>query len=107
MIFFNGTGATDIYTLYLDDALPILLAGAGGFQSGRLDQRLVLVDRAEAHTRNAERRPARFPLRQLGALPLLGRDIRVARARSEEHTSELQSRQYFVCRLLLDTKTIT
>src|SRR3712207_7137432 len=25
--------------------------------------------------------------------------------RSEEHTSELQSRQYLVCRLLLDTKT--
>src|SRR5258707_3623940 len=27
-------------------------------------------------------------------------------ARSEEHTSELQSRQYLVCRLLLDKKTI-
>src|SRR5215203_1238257 len=29
----------------------------------------------------------------------------LARARSEEHTSELQSRQYLVCRLLLETKT--
>src|SRR5947209_15235344 len=28
----------------------------------------------------------------------------VARPRSEEHTSELQSRQYFVCRLLLEKK---
>src|SRR3712207_9388308 len=28
----------------------------------------------------------------------------VARERSEEHTSELQSRQYLVCRLLLDKK---
>src|SRR3712207_8844399 len=28
-----------------------------------------------------------------------------ARARSEEHTSELQSRQYLVCRLLLEKKT--
>src|SRR3712207_8318884 len=28
----------------------------------------------------------------------------LARDRSEEHTSELQSRQYIVCRLLLDTK---
>src|SRR3712207_7194509 len=28
----------------------------------------------------------------------------VAAARSEEHTSELQSRQYLVCRLLLETK---
>src|SRR3712207_7475959 len=27
------------------------------------------------------------------------------RARSEEHTSELQSRQYLVCRLLLEQKT--
>src|SRR3712207_7529384 len=27
-------------------------------------------------------------------------------ARSEEHTSELQSRQYLVCRLLLEKKTI-
>src|SRR3712207_7551285 len=30
-----------------------------------------------------------------------------ARSRSEEHTSELQSRQYLVCRLLLDKKTLT
>src|SRR3712207_9116156 len=29
-----------------------------------------------------------------------------ARARSEEHTSELQSRQYLVCRLLLEKKQI-
>src|SRR3712207_6912879 len=28
------------------------------------------------------------------------------RARSEEHTSELQSRQYLVCRLLLEKKNI-
>src|SRR3712207_6946315 len=32
------------------------------------------------------------------------RDVRRARARSEEHTSELQSRQYLVCRLLLEKK---
>src|SRR3712207_8595846 len=30
---------------------------------------------------------------------------RVAQGRSEEHTSELQSRQYLVCRLLLEKKT--
>src|SRR3712207_7544970 len=30
-----------------------------------------------------------------------------ALARSEEHTSELQSRQYLVCRLLLEKKKIT
>src|SRR3989442_7667856 len=41
-------------------------------------------------------------------LPPKGREIRVANAlvnnRSEEHTSELQSRPHLVCRLLLDTK---
>src|SRR3712207_8070819 len=31
----------------------------------------------------------------------------VGEERSEEHTSELQSRQYLVCRLLLEKKTIT
>src|SRR3712207_8540338 len=31
-----------------------------------------------------------------------GRPTRVGRGRSEEHTSELQSRQYLVCRLLLE-----
>src|SRR3712207_8984478 len=30
--------------------------------------------------------------------------LRVTKARSEEHTSELQSRQYLVCRLLLEKK---
>src|SRR5258707_11333311 len=36
---------------------------------------------------------------QLGDL-----DIAIASLRSEEHTSELQSRQYLVCRLLLEKK---
>src|SRR3712207_8929100 len=33
------------------------------------------------------------------------RDVAAADPRSEEHTSELQSRQYLVCRLLLEQKT--
>src|SRR5258707_3564596 len=33
--------------------------------------------------------------------------VRFRRVRSEEHTSELQSRQYLVCRLLLEKKKIT
>src|SRR3712207_7981478 len=33
--------------------------------------------------------------------------VHSGRARSEEHTSELQSRQYLVCRLLLEKKKIT
>src|SRR3712207_8762107 len=36
-----------------------------------------------------------------------GADDYLIKPRSEEHTSELQSRQYLVCRLLLEKKTIT
>src|SRR3712207_8208181 len=36
-----------------------------------------------------------------------GAPCRVRQVRSEEHTSELQSRQYLVCRLLLEKKKIT
>src|SRR3712207_7398699 len=38
------------------------------------------------------------------ATALAGRDEDHVGARSEEHTSELQSRQYLVCRLLLEKK---
>src|SRR3712207_8921465 len=38
----------------------------------------------------------------VAAAALTGADVRVSR--SEEHTSELQSRQYLVCRLLLENK---
>src|SRR3712207_7063660 len=51
------------------------------------------LERARRSRRAAER-GARFLL--LGLVDLL---------RSEEHTSELQSRQYLVCRLLLEKKT--
>src|SRR3712207_7119039 len=43
-----------------------------------------------------------------GRSALLGLEPRIRHARSEEHTSELQSRQYLVCRLLLEkNKTAT
>src|SRR3712207_7111483 len=41
---------------------------------------------------------------QLGKRPLVDARAHDGRARSEEHTSELQSRQYLVCRLLLEKK---
>src|SRR5258707_1704784 len=48
------------------------------------------------------------PLRALRKVPVLGNLIHflshVILPRSEEHTSELQSRQYLVCRLLLEKK---
>src|SRR2546422_3225769 len=38
---------------------------------------------------------------------LLERNAELLKARSEEHTSELQSRLHLVCRLLLEKKNIT
>src|SRR3712207_7407832 len=77
IFFFNDTATTEIYTLSLHDALPI---------SGR-------------HRSGADR--------GVGAGAVFGCAAGAGgRARSEEHTSELQSRQYLVCRLLLEKKVI-
>src|SRR3712207_7507000 len=68
------------------------------------------------HRADAERDPLLDPRTGQGVGRLGGRLARpgllelgaaVHRARSEEHTSELQSRQYLVCRLLLVKKQIT
>ncbi|HEY2957421.1 MAG TPA: DUF4012 domain-containing protein [Actinomycetota bacterium] len=56
------------------------LGRAGGFAAGPLPARLALVDRAGRHARAARRELGRGPLRALGLVPLLGRDVRVARA---------------------------
>src|SRR5215813_15662482 len=72
--FFNDTATTEIYTLSLHDALPI--SGA-------------LPGLSAASPKGPRWR---------------GRPPRRARARSEEHTSELQSRPHLVCRLLLEKK---
>src|SRR2546422_5272634 len=80
--FFNDTATTEIYTLSLHDALPIF--------TGEAD-------------------PARMAeaLRKAGAknvLLKLGERGCLYSGRSEEHTSELQSRLHLVCRLLLEKK---
>src|SRR2546430_8432724 len=78
--FFNDTATTEIYTLSLHDALPILFelcsAPAASVKNGADDQS------ARTAARNA----------------IWGR------WRSEEHTSELQSQSNLVCRLLLEKK---
>src|SRR2546429_1431492 len=74
--FFNDTATTEIYTLSLHDALPISAA------------------RSEQQHHPVRERSHR--LRSHGH-PSLDR-------RSEEHTSELQSRLHLVCRLLLEKK---
>src|SRR6266480_7771019 len=74
--FFNDTATTEIYTLSLHDALPI---GVGGTSTGAV-----------------RRDGYRKALKDAG----LPHDP----ARSEEHTSELQSHVNLVCRLLLEKK---
>src|SRR3989442_7133704 len=73
--FFNDTATTEIYTLSLHDALPICTWVAPACRRGK---KLVCSS----------------------AVWLSGAMAR----RSEEHTSELQSRPHLVCRLLLEKK---
>src|SRR3712207_8741016 len=80
IFFFNDTATTEIYTLSLHDALPI----SKDFMTHR-----VLGERDIPGFENVA---------NLDGLPPTGA------TRSEEHTSELQSRQYLVCRLLLEKK---
>src|SRR3712207_8350665 len=91
IFFFNDTATPERSTLSLPDALPI--SGAAG--PPRAGRRRHAARAARAH---------RALLRLRGAAPARGAPRRPAAARSEEHTSELQSRQYLVCRLLLEKK---
>src|SRR3712207_7339157 len=85
---FNDTPTTEIYTLSLHDALPIL--------------RLPLADILGAAEVEV---PTGAPAIEV----FIGRGDEetpvIVTVRSEEYTSELQSRQYLVCRLLLEKKT--
>src|SRR3712207_7082288 len=90
--FLNDTATTEIYALSLHDALPISLRRVHGARH----ERRVLPARAR-------REVAR---ERLEREVVHGHDAG-ARPRSEEHTSELQSRQYLVCRLLLEKKHTT
>src|SRR5690349_23233733 len=74
--FFNDTATTEIYTLSLHDALPICRRPGGHGHVRRHGGTGARRDRSAARRRH----------------------------RSEEHTSELQSRRDLVCRLLLEKK---
>src|SRR3712207_7892489 len=93
--FFNDTATTEIYTLSLHDALPISARAPAG--RGR---RAGLGVGAGDAGRDPRRRG---PGPQQPGAGFAGRR-RAVLGRSEEHTSELQSRQYLVCRLLLEKK---
>src|SRR5438552_9259717 len=79
--FFNSTAPTEIYTLSLHDALPIL---------DKLDPK-----RVASHYQDLDNRPVVFMFSGQGSQYV---------NRSEEHTSELQSPDHLVCRLLLEKK---
>src|SRR2546422_2984552 len=81
--FFNDTATTEIYTLSLHDALPIYRGDLPGGVEAEMLPRLAGVDRLVDAVAFVD-----------GA----------AGDRSEEHTSELQSRLHLVCRLLLEKK---
>src|SRR2546429_1930692 len=86
LFFFNDTATTEIYTLSLHDALPIstLLSKEWAAQRAKL----IDPDKANCDATAEEMRA--------------GSDTTYLR--SEEHTSELQSRLHLVCRLLLEKK---
>src|SRR5690606_41051096 len=101
-IFFNATSTTDIYTLSLHDALPI------STRTHKADREY----RPAARRTNLIQESTAAPLvRRLARPAPSGRAALVRkiaavpphhRERSEEHTSELQSRENLVCRLLLE-----
>src|SRR5215475_16231416 len=78
--FFNDTSTTEIYTLSLHDALPISPCSTTTWRST-----------CGPWSSPSPTRPGSTSSSAIGA-------------RSEEHTSELQSRENLVCRLLLEKK---
>src|SRR2546430_11213252 len=95
--FFNDTATTEIYTLSLHDALPILVDG---------DYFWKYTDNAYDFN-TLEDTPIAFPISWRKS-KLDGFSFRISmpemHERSEEHTSELQSQSNLVCRLLLEKK---
>src|SRR5437764_14559407 len=89
LFFFTALPTTEIYTLSLHDALPIWTnISLGG-------------------TRRPTAPPPRACELAIAAAGALGIDlvgVDLLPTRSEEHTSELQSSMYLVCRLLLEKK---
>src|SRR2546426_9242355 len=96
IFFFNDTATTEIYTLSLHDALPISLPGLAATWEQAPGDRWAFTLRDNA--------------RFWDGAPVTARDVlaswRSHDARSEEHTSELQSPCNLVCRLLLEKKKI-
>src|SRR2546429_3965667 len=89
--FFNDTATTEIYTLSLHDALPISIIWRNGVLNSTEEKYGPLFGGGSCLT---------YSPSNLSYDP----SCRWPRKRSEEHTSELQSRLHLVCRLLLEKK---
>src|SRR5947209_11946195 len=87
--FFNDTATSEIYTLSLHDALPISVIRS-------------IISWSFRMSANSGKIGPNIPS-DIVVVATIGTP-RILAARSEEHTSELQSRQYLVCRLLLEKK---
>src|SRR3712207_9013448 len=101
MFFFNDTATTEIYTLSLHDALPIFSMPDSTGAAKRNEERpkpsgMTSTAACPSPSSGAVSSSMSRPVMPTSSVP----------ARSEEHTSELQSRQYLVCRLLLEKKNI-
>src|SRR3712207_9238344 len=99
ILFFNDTATTEIYTLSLHDALPIYLAVEEGEVFGFLGPN-------GAGKTTTVRTLLGFLKPTGGRGEVFGLDIgrESVKIRSEEHTAEIQARQYTACRLLLGKK---
>src|SRR3712207_8703359 len=101
VFFFNDTATTEIYTLSLHDALPIFQTELPRLEVLRLEGTyLVWVDIKKLGIASDEL--AKLLIEQ--GKVFINSGTLYGKKRSEEHTSELQSRQYLVCRLLLEKK---
>src|SRR5690606_41533533 len=93
------TPPTEIYTLSLHDALPISAEAQIVIprETGGVVQRPTAGTKTRLAVMQYESRMSAPVLWEVG-------QIDTSRCRSEEHTSELQSRENLVCRLLLEKK---
>src|SRR5205823_13872523 len=104
--FFNVTPTPSIYTLSLHDALPIYRRPRGD----RDRDAFAAPPRSRAGRGDCLRRGGEVPRVARRARRCAGDRVAARacrgdpRSRSEEHTSELQSLAYLVCRLLLEKK---
>src|SRR5205823_14211504 len=99
VFFFIDTATTEIYTLSLHDALPI-----SSSSRTRSCRRATCRTQGSASSSTGRSRAAARRATSSRSSPPPRRTCASTASRSEEHTSELQSLAYLVCRLLLEKK---